>query len=322
MKNFSLRLLVIAVLVSSLASLNGCRKGEEDPFLSLRSRKARIAGTWTATSYEESSTYLNIYDDSPNFDDEIISSEGEITYSYSNGSIDFTSSQMDTYDGDGFYVSYSSELNAIGSEYNEEFSAVFTDNTATTTIYEGDYSSSASFTYTFDKDGTFEMSRTIFMDMSGVTEQVGYNMLYSETESRTTIISGTWAFVDGNDDDDFKNGERISLWFQTGETQVELETENETEDTDPNDSWNYDSPSTRYTSESTISYNDSRTNSDETWEIIMLSNSEMKVINRFTYDETGEFRSSTTTGNTTNSTFSTFEGEEEGTIEISFSKED
>ena len=321
MKNFSLRLLAIAILVSSLAPLNGCRKGEEDPFLSLRSRKARIAGTWTATSYEEISTYLNIYDDSPNFDDEIISSEGEITYSFSNGSIDFTSSHMDTYDGDGFYVSSSSELNAIGNEYNEEFSSVFTDNTSTTTIYEGDYSSSSSFTYTFDKDGTFEMSRTIIMDLSGVTERVGYNLLYSETESRTTVISGTWAFVDGNDDDDFKNGERISLWFQTGETQVELETENETEDTDPNDSWNYDSPGTRYTSESIISYNDSRTNSDETWEIIMLSNSEMKVINRFAYDETGEFSSSTTIGNITNSTFSSFEGEEEGTIEISFVKE-
>ena len=36
--------------------LSSCKKGEDDPFLSLRSRKARIEGTWTLTSFESRQT--------------------------------------------------------------------------------------------------------------------------------------------------------------------------------------------------------------------------------------------------------------------------
>ncbi len=33
--------------------ITGCKKGEEDPFLSFRSRKARVVGTWTVTKLSE-----------------------------------------------------------------------------------------------------------------------------------------------------------------------------------------------------------------------------------------------------------------------------
>lgn len=34
-------------------AVQGCKKGEEDPFMSLRSRKARLTGEWNVTSQEE-----------------------------------------------------------------------------------------------------------------------------------------------------------------------------------------------------------------------------------------------------------------------------
>lgn len=43
---------LVAFMGFILLSLAGCKKGENDPFLSLRSRKARLAGEWSL-SYQE-----------------------------------------------------------------------------------------------------------------------------------------------------------------------------------------------------------------------------------------------------------------------------
>ena len=44
--------LAIAILVILPIVFSGCKKGPEDPFLSFRSRKARVCGTWTVTNFE------------------------------------------------------------------------------------------------------------------------------------------------------------------------------------------------------------------------------------------------------------------------------
>lgn len=57
MKKQSFKYAVIAVL--SLTFLAACKKGENDPFLSLKSRNARITGTWKLTSQESTQTEVN-----------------------------------------------------------------------------------------------------------------------------------------------------------------------------------------------------------------------------------------------------------------------
>lgn len=42
----------LAALMIAGVSLESCKKGEGDPFLSLKSRKARVAGEWTVSSGE------------------------------------------------------------------------------------------------------------------------------------------------------------------------------------------------------------------------------------------------------------------------------
>ena len=44
--------LAIAILVVLPIVFSGCKKGQEDPFLSFRSRKARVCGTWTVTNFK------------------------------------------------------------------------------------------------------------------------------------------------------------------------------------------------------------------------------------------------------------------------------
>lgn len=51
----SIKIMVAAMAISSVGFV-GCKKGEGDPFLSLASRKARLAGEWTVSAGEGSST--------------------------------------------------------------------------------------------------------------------------------------------------------------------------------------------------------------------------------------------------------------------------
>lgn len=52
MKKIVVSLAALALLSSAVTS---CKKGDGDPFLSLKSRKARVAGEWKATKMEDKS---------------------------------------------------------------------------------------------------------------------------------------------------------------------------------------------------------------------------------------------------------------------------
>jgi hypothetical protein len=65
MKKTILRLMVLAI---SIAAIQSCKKGEEDPFLSLRSRKARLTGEWKLSSYSYNSYENGVLDFSESFD--------------------------------------------------------------------------------------------------------------------------------------------------------------------------------------------------------------------------------------------------------------
>lgn len=87
MKKYNFSLAVVAVL--TLTFLAACKKGENDPFLSLRSRNARITGKWKLIKQESSTTDVfggvtEVYSD--NFDGANMTSTdpgGSTTYSYS-----------------------------------------------------------------------------------------------------------------------------------------------------------------------------------------------------------------------------------------------
>lgn len=54
------KLLILIVLVSLSIVLSSCKKGENDPGLSLRSRTARLAGKWTIAKGELKETYDDV----------------------------------------------------------------------------------------------------------------------------------------------------------------------------------------------------------------------------------------------------------------------
>lgn len=51
-KNLIIRFVPLLALIASVALVSSCKRGEEDPFLSFRSRDARLMGEWTLSSLE------------------------------------------------------------------------------------------------------------------------------------------------------------------------------------------------------------------------------------------------------------------------------
>ena len=47
---------IIIALMFALPLFNGCKKGENDPMLTIKSRKSRLVGEWTISAYSKTST--------------------------------------------------------------------------------------------------------------------------------------------------------------------------------------------------------------------------------------------------------------------------
>lgn len=57
MKNSILKISFLFIMAASI--FQGCKKGEDDPFISLRSRDARLSGTWELSKQEYSQVETN-----------------------------------------------------------------------------------------------------------------------------------------------------------------------------------------------------------------------------------------------------------------------
>jgi len=100
--------ITVAMLVLASLGLESCKKGEGDPFMSLRSRKARVAGEWKATAGKGSE----------------VSGGNSMTWTYDGATWTTTTSAgsgstgytMDmTFDKDGNYTSVTVQTITIGS---------------------------------------------------------------------------------------------------------------------------------------------------------------------------------------------------------------
>lgn len=182
MKTTTKILATIVISTMVIPVFNSCKKGESDPFLSLRSRKARVVGEWTIDKWKEESNYSSSSSYSPSGD--TYSSSGNDKMEINGTSITMSSSYTNTY--------------------------TFPPSPPSTST--GTYSGQGSVTiaFTFEKDGTFirtvEYTNLIMTDVYGTpptTSITTYNPMKIET-------SGTWDFL-GGIGKDYKNKERIVL---------------------------------------------------------------------------------------------------------------
>ncbi len=161
----------LLVLAGAIVFASSCKKGENDPGLSLSSRKARVSGEWNVSKMMVDETETGtIYD--------------WVT------STDKPYTDVSKYTVDGTNLTWS-------SSYTYNGVTTSTDGTGTVKVNN----------YTFEKDGNFTSELEVeFVDVdnsvSGVT-------VTTTTVDKTTS-TGTWNFL-GGVEGDYKNKERIIL---------------------------------------------------------------------------------------------------------------
>ena len=163
MKNYVRMLSLTAILAGTCNIFYGCKKGPNDPFLSLRSRKARVAGEWTIVRMVD---------------------EYQSTFSSTNSSGQVTGSSKSTIeidDDDVTLSSVSTQQGSFGSGNDTETGA-----------------GSAVAHITFEKDGTFAMTMELSnMNMTVASEFDGVPTNYNYMQTLTLERTGTWNFLGG-----------------------------------------------------------------------------------------------------------------------------
>ncbi len=157
----------------ALFAIAGCKVGEDDPFLSLSSRKARLSGDWQISSgtwYEEEydagkkSFLFPDIDLSKILTKELKGEKYTLTYNYQNGQLTMTESDGDSFTFDDF-------------KYNIQFS----------------------------EDGTFSLTQ--YYKYTYKISEINY----TSVNEKTYEYSGKWYFMDGNKELDVKDKERVFM---------------------------------------------------------------------------------------------------------------
>lgn len=189
---------IFALMAAALVAptLESCKKGENDPGLSLRSRKARVAGEWKVTSWEEKNNsignYTNTQTTSP-----ASSSDGTSTSGYSSNS-------TVTFDGTNF--------KHVETWSNTNNNITYTNDTT--------YTGTGEIKYTFEKDGTFTMTfKSTYTRTSTTVPFTGATQVKTWSRETTMNRTGTWNFTGGIGKEN-KNKDGLVLTFATAETKV------------------------------------------------------------------------------------------------------
>jgi hypothetical protein len=305
-----------------LMAAPACKKGENDPALSLKSRKGRLTAEWTVSSYMDNSMNTSNYNDDTNSDGDLIKSVGDYTMNYENGVYSSTSKNTNTYDGQDAseLTSSTSETERAGTKITQTYTSV-AGGTTTTNTNTGDYTSEGSWTISFEKDGTFKMDKVMSTTETFTDVETGYTEVETEKETETTAITGTWSFIGKNKADEYKKKERINLWYGTSTTTVVTENTTVTTDTDSDDLFDYASTSSSSSTETMSGTSDDST-PDETWELDMLKGKEVTAMRSYNTTRTSETVSSYTSGSTTVSSTTNSSGDSNGTTTMNLVRAD
>ena len=141
----------------------------------------------------------------------------------------------------------------------------------------GDYTNATTISYTFEKDGTFTMTRTssttrnfTSYSYNGVASTFESSFKSESSEETTETKTGTWAFMGKTIAEGFRKNERVALTYRsttTTESSTETYNSGATEEKD-----DIQSDSSR----ETITYTDDQV--DEVWTIVRLANKELKAL--------------------------------------------
>lgn len=179
MKNGILRVSFAVIAIAGLSAITGCKKGENDPFLSLKSRTARIAGEWKL-------------------------SEGTITETQTSGGFtdtDVTTYTSSTVSNGGFTSTYTETLTI---EKDGTFEVVIVEDGNTNTIKGNWYFSGKSKDIDLKKKEAIIFSELQYISSGGTSTYTGLYadqiLLIDQLKNKEIIFKGMITYSDSDGD--------------------------------------------------------------------------------------------------------------------------
>lgn len=264
---------LLAVTIFSAVFISSCKKGEDDPFISFRSRDSRIIGTWVL----KNKTYTSINHDITNTKNSVnsetsVSDEKTTTTKTFDGTT-YTEKSTNDNKYNNTTISYQFSSNSFVSSASESKYVDITTDIYTYSVeieIKDDHTYLATYTKT-DKEHKTSNSQTY----SGTTTTQETDTLYSPQNTRTWTEEGNWYWLDGNDDKIYINAGPLSgvlKRLSNGEVVIETIDNNTNNSTDYSKSelYSYNDTSNPYkTEEGTETQTKTSTNEDSdlsTWE--------------------------------------------------------
>lgn len=198
---------VFSILMLTLIfTFEGCKKGENDPGLSLKSRKGRLAGEWNVTSLKNTST-----NSGTSFTSTITTELESGNWTYSSESVISGSTSSISQTGTGDIK--------ITFEKDGTFSSIWNQNWTS-------YTNSA---------GTSSISETMVIEFSGTWMFLGKNKdqdIKNKEQIALHTLSETYTYTDtsgsSTDSYTYAHGESVEIWNLDRLAGKELEVSSET----------------------------------------------------------------------------------------------
>lgn len=183
-------------------ALTGCKKGADDPFISLKSRDSRLAGTWTLSSVSGTSvnTYRDLYNTATS--SQPSSSTSTTSMSYSNGVGGSATTTTQSYTQMAQTGTGTVTVNQTITESQTSTKSVSLNFTKTGDVTQTTITSTPLLTHTITQTTNPAIVAPTTGSTNGPDGQGGllydgnysYNFVGANTKVDTTVISGTWAY--------------------------------------------------------------------------------------------------------------------------------
>jgi hypothetical protein len=177
MKNTFLKITFAVMAIIGVTTVSSCKKGENDPFLSLRSRKARVTGEWKLT-------------------------KGTVTETDNSGgttNTDVTTYTETTSSSGGFTTQYSETLTI---EKDNTFEVVIVENGVSNTIRGNWYFSGKVKDQDLKKKEAIVFSETQYISPTGTTQYAGLYadqiLLMDQLKNKELIFKGDITYSDSD----------------------------------------------------------------------------------------------------------------------------
>lgn len=197
MKKSVLSLSVLMIVTTIFVA--GCKKGEDDPFISFRSRNARLVGTWmlisSRTTYNETTTTSRTNDVNTNYATSEFKASNTTSTSGNTKSVNtYTSTKNET---------KTTAWDPAESKFVENINSVdFSDDVTTyyTTTIELEIKKDYTYTATFNETIKSRSMIHTEVEADGTVTTTQVDTVYNPANTQSWTEVGEWNWVDSNDD--------------------------------------------------------------------------------------------------------------------------